>query len=145
MVSFRWKNEIRVLMAFARFGRGGMLTDNAGTGGLCCGIDRHGKLNDTAVDSAGIHYARHPTSGYRFAERISIPDYDNICKLALHLHGQLYHFDIVSWDFAIGRQGEPVFLEVNLQGVVHVYQFACNKPVFGDLTKDVLEAVRKGR
>lgn len=145
MVTFRWQNEIRVLMAFARFGRDGKLTDNAGTGGLCCGIDREGRLNDTAVDGTGTVYSRHPTSGYSFADRISIPNYDCICKLALDLHKQIFHFDLVSWDFAIGHQGEPIFLEVNFQGVVHVYQFACRKPVFGDLTKDVLEAVRDSR
>jgi hypothetical protein len=145
MVTFRWKNEIRVLLAFARFGRDGKLTDNAGTGGLCCGIDRKGRLNDAAVDGAGTLYSRHPTTGYAFASRSSIPNYDSICKLALNLHRHIFHFDIVSWDFAIGDQGDPVFLEVNFQGVVHVYQFACRKPLFGDLTKHVLEAVRDNR
>lgn len=71
MVTFRWKNEIRMLIAFARFGSHGKLTDNAGTGGLCCGIDEQGKLNDSAVDVAGMVYSRHPTTGYSFANRIS--------------------------------------------------------------------------
>jgi len=75
----------------------------------------------------------------------SLHYYDCVCKLALDLHKQIFHFDLVSWDFAIGSEGEPIFLEVNFQGVVHVYQFACRKPLFGDLTKDVLEAVRDSR
>jgi len=142
MVTLRWKNEIRVLMAFARFGTHGRLTDNASTGGLCCGIDEQGRLNDSAVDAAGTVYSRHPTTGYSFAKRIAVPNYDSVCKFALDLHRQIFHFDIVSWDFAIGDQGEPVFLEVNFRGMIHVYQFACRRPVFGDLTTEVLEAVR---
>lgn len=145
MVTFRWRNEIRLLLAFARFGTGGRLTDNAGTGGLCCGIDGRGRLNDTAVDMAGKIYERHPTTGYSFLNRVSIPDYDNFCSLALDLHRQIFHFDIVSWDFAVGYQGEPIFLEVNFRGVVHVYQFACRQPLFGDLTKDILEMIRDNR
>ena len=145
MVTFRWDSEIQVLMAFARFGNHGRLTDNAGTGGLCCGIDEHGRLNDAAVDAAGKIYHRHPTTGYSFGNRISIPNYADFCELARDLHRQIFHFDIVSWDLAVGCQGEPLFLEVNFQGVIHVYQFACRRPMFGDLTTNVLEAVREQR
>ena len=145
MVTLRWGNEIRVLMAFARFGSHGRLTDNAGTGGLCCGIDEQGRLNDSAVDVAGTVYSRHPTTGYSFTNRISIPNYDSVCNFALDLHRQIFHFDIISWDFAISYQGKPVFLEVNFQGVISVYQFACRQPLFGDMTKDILEAIRDSR
>jgi hypothetical protein len=145
MITFRWQDEIQVLMAFARFGNHGRLTDNAGTGGLCCGINECGRLNDTAVDMTGKIYERHPATGYSFANRISIPDYDKFCKFALDLHRQIFHFNIVSWDIAVGYQGEPVFLEVNFIGAVHIYQFACKRPMFGDLTKDVLEMIRDNR
>jgi len=145
MVTFRWKNNIRVLIAFARFGTQGRLTDNAGMGGLCCGIDERGRLNDSAVDKTGKVYSSHPTTGYSFANRLSIPNYESVCKIALDLHRQIFHFDIVSWDFAIGVEGYPVFIEMNFKGAVYVYQFACRQPLFGDLTNDVLQAVRDNR
>lgn len=145
MVTFRWKSEIRILLAFARFGNHGNLTDNAGTGGVCCGIDEQGKLNDSVIDEVGNIYSEHPMTGYPFAKTISIPNYDSICKLSLDLHRQIFNFDIVSWDIAIGNEGEPIFLEVNFRGVVNVYQFACRQPLFGDLTEEVLEAVRDNR
>ena len=58
------------------------------------------------------------------------------------MHEQIPHFDIVSWDFAVGEDGKPIFLEVNFRGAAFIYQFACG-PLFGDLTSSVLESVRK--
>ena len=145
MVTFRWEGELRSLLAFMRFGRGGKLTDNAGTGGICCGIDESGTLNDSAIDSLGTVYALHPTTGYDFSRRILIPSYDKIRDLALDLHRHLLHFDVVSWDFSVDVNGEPIFLEVNFQGVIHVYQLACRQPLFGEFTTDILESVRENR
>lgn len=142
LVTFRWNDDITLLMSFARFGTGGKLTDNAGTGGVCCGIGEGGRLNATAIDEHGTVYERHPTTGYFFGKRAVVPNYDNLCQQAVALHRRIFHFDIVSWDFAVGENSEPVFLEFNFQGVSYIYQFACEKPIFGELTKDVLELIR---
>lgn len=145
IATFRWQNDISTLMAFARFGVDKNLTDNAGTGGVCCGIDNEGRLHDTAVDLAGRVYDRHPTTDYAFEQRHVIPGFDEACQLVMDLHRQIFHFDIVSWDIVIRENGEPQLLEVNFQGMIHVYQFACRKPLFGELTAAVLEEVRTQR
>ena len=145
MVTLRWRRQIRVLMAFARFGTQGRLVDNAAAGGICVGIDDNGRFNDKAIDINGNVYEHHPTTGYAFADRLSVPRYDRVCDLVTKLHGQIYHFDFVSWDIAIDRAGEPMFLEVNFRGVAHLYQFARGGPLFGDLTDEILEAVRDRR
>lgn len=145
IVTFRWKDEVRVLMAFARFGTGGKLTDNAGTGGVCCGIGDDGRLNPVAVDEFGTIHERHPTSGYAFGQQVAIPKYDELCLEAIRLHKRIFHFDIVSWDFAVNVDTKPVFLEINFQGVSFIYQFACGKPIFGELTDEVLEHIRQTR
>ncbi|HRP07030.1 MAG TPA: sugar-transfer associated ATP-grasp domain-containing protein [Gemmatimonadales bacterium] len=142
LLTFRWGGEIRSLLAFARFGVGGKLTDNAGTGGVCCGIDADGRLHATAVDEHGALHSRHPTTGYDFGQRASVPNFDEIRSRGMALHRRLPHFDLVSWDFAVGEDAEPVFVEFNLRGAVYIYQFACGSPVFGDLTQDVLERIR---
>ena len=142
MVTFRWNNDIRVLMSFARFGTRGNLTDNAGTGGVCCGIGEQGQMNGTAVDEHGTVYQHHPTSGYDFGARAVVPHYDDMCQHAIALHRRIRHFDIVSWDFAVGENGEPVFIEFNVRGASHIYQFACGRPLFGELTQEVLEFMR---
>lgn len=142
LVTFRWHDDIRLLLSFARFGTGGNITDNAGTGGVCCGIGEDGRLHATAVDEHGTVHAQHPTTGYAFDNRIVVPNYEQICQQALALHQKIFHFDLVSWDFAVGENGEPVFLEFNLRGAIYIYQFACGKPIFGDLTAEVLELIR---
>jgi hypothetical protein len=142
LVTFRWNDEIRPLLSFARFGTAGKLTDNAGTGGVCCGIGEGGRLNATAVDEFGTVHTHHPTSGYDFGLRAVVPNYDLLCERALALHRRIVHFDIVSWDFAVDEHAEPVFLEFNLRGAVYIYQFASGKPVFGELTQAVLGRIR---
>lgn len=142
VVTFRWNGDIIVLLSFSRFGIGGNLTDNAATGGICCGIDEGGRLNPTAVDLNGTVYSRHPTTGYAFGTRAVVPNHDALCQQARTMHRRLHHFDIVSWDFAVGERGDPVFLEFNVRGTSYIYQFACGKPIFGELTQAVLERVR---
>ncbi len=142
MVTFRWKGEIINLLAFARFGVDNKLTDNAGTGGLCCGITEEGRLNSIAVDSSGRHYKKHPTTGHAFSEIGVIPSYNHICNSAISLHKQLFHFDIVSWDFSIDTESNPILLEVNFMGASYIYQFAIRRPLFGELTNDILAEIR---
>jgi hypothetical protein len=141
-VTFRWKDDIQVLLAFARFGIDGKLTDNAATGGVWCGIGEGGQLNPTAVDEYGTVYERHPTTGYFFGQRLAVPNFKKICEQAVRLHRRIFHYDIASWDFVVGEDAEPIFLEVNFQGASFLYQFACEKPLFGDLTEEVLEFIR---
>lgn len=145
LVTFRWKDQIRVLLAFARFGVEGKMTDNAGTGGVCCRIGSDGKMDDRAIDEYGTTHLRHPTSGYEFSECAYVPNYDQMCREAIELHKRIFHSDIVSWDFATNVDGSPVFLEMNFQGVSYIYQFASRKPIFGDLTREVLQYVRDHR
>jgi hypothetical protein len=145
IATFRWGSDIRVLVAFARFGVGGKLTDNAGTGGICCGIGADGTLSATGVDEYGGTYSTHPTSGYDFSRRQRIPNFERMCDLARKLHEKIFHFDIVSWDFATREDDSPVFLEMNFQGVSYIYQFAWGAPLFGDLTDEVLARVRARR
>lgn len=142
LVTFRWQCEIRFLLAFARFGSSGSINDNLGTGGLCCGIDDTGRLHDTALDAYCRSYTTHPTSGYRFATRDCVPSFDRIKMQAVDLHTRLLHFDIVSWDIAVGHEGDPIFVEANFRGYVYLYQCAARRPLFGDLTAPVLEAVQ---
>lgn len=145
IVTFRWMNEIVILLAFARFGTGGKITDNGATGGILCGIDDEGRLNAKGIDENVIIYTKHPTTDYSFSKREKIPSFEIICSHAKNMHKQIFHFDIVSWDFVIGEEGEPIFLEVNFLGESWMYQIAAEKPLFGSLTEDVLHVLRDKR
>ncbi len=143
LLTLRWDGAPRVLVAFARFGVDGRVTDNAGTGGIACGIDDDGRLHDAAVDKAGRVHRRHPTSGYDFGARQHVPGFDAARRLVVELHAQLPHFDLVSWDIAIDPLAAPVFVEANFRGSSFLYQFASRRPIFGDLTPQVLAALRR--
>ncbi|QKQ24981.1 sugar-transfer associated ATP-grasp domain-containing protein [Candidatus Reidiella endopervernicosa] len=145
IVSFRWQDEIHILLSILRFGIDGNIFDNASNGGIFCGIDRNGETHKTAFDKKGTAYCVHPTSGYEFSNQITIPNYPQLCELAVELHSQIFHFDIVSWDFSISPQSEPIFLEVNFRGSADTYQLASGKPLFGNLTDEVLKTVRESR
>jgi hypothetical protein len=144
LVTFRWGDDIGVLLAFARFGRDRKVIDNATGGGLCCGIDEQGLLNSRAVDTYGILYRNHPTTGYDFRCLTYIPGYKRICEYGIAMHRKIFHFDIIGWDFALDEGGDPIFLEINYRGG-WIYQFAIERPMFGELTSEVLEYVRDNR
>ena len=142
LVTFRWDDEIRVLLAFARFGSDGKVTDNARTGGVCCGIDSDGRLAATSFDRDGGRHTTHPTTGYDFTRQQSIPNYAQLCQRAMELHDRIWHFDLVSWDWAIRDDGQPIFVEFNVRGTAYTYQFALGGPMFADQTVEVLERIR---
>jgi hypothetical protein len=145
LLTFRWGDTIQCLMAFARFGNQGRINDNAGTGGLCCGIDEHGQMNAVAIDHNGRSYATHPSTGYSFSRRSHVPSFGEVRARVLTLHEQIPHFDLVSWDMTVGPDGQPIFVEANFRGAIYVYQFACRRSVFGELTVDVLRTLRRRR
>ncbi|HRQ46765.1 MAG TPA: sugar-transfer associated ATP-grasp domain-containing protein [Rhodocyclaceae bacterium] len=143
VLTFRWRGEIHLLLAFVRMGVDGRITDNAGTGGICRGVEADGSLSATGVDAYGKVYRAHPSSGFAFTSEQRVPGYERLRDYARELHERVYHFDLVSWDFVIGADEQPIFLEMNFRGASYVYQFACAKPIFGDLTPEVFAEVRK--
>ena len=62
--------------------------------------------------------------------------------MVMKLAGRMFTSSrLISWDFAVDPQGEPVLIEVNLTyGGVLVHQL-CNGPIFGDRTEDILSRV----
>ena len=57
------------------------------------------------------------------------------------LHAQMPRFRLVSWDFAIDPDGEPVLIEANLHyGELDFHQIN-NGPIFGEDTEKILKEV----
>ncbi|WP_449355103.1 sugar-transfer associated ATP-grasp domain-containing protein [Virgibacillus natechei] len=143
MVTLRWKNEIRYLLTFARFGADNGIRDNAGAGGVCLGVNDDGEFLDVAVDENGISYKHHPTTDYCFADLEPIPNFGLFKKFVIELHKDIIHHDFVSWDIVVGANGQPVFLESNFMGATWLYQLATQKPIFGELTEEILDYISK--
>lgn len=145
VVTFRWRDTIHHLLTFARFGVGGRINDNAGTGGLCVGVDDAGRLHESAINEHGLVQYTHPTTGVPFASIPHLPGYTEICNFAIGLHGDIPYFDLLSWDFGIDTNGEPILIECNFRGASWLYQFATRRPLFGELTTDVLQTIKDKR
>lgn len=143
MVTLRWKNEIKYLLTFARFGVNNSVKDNAGTGGLCIGVNDNGEFLDFAIDENCTIYTTHPTTNYNFKEYARIPEFDKFKNFVVELHKNILHHDFVSWDIAVGVDKQPIFIEANFRGATWLYQLAAQRPLFGDLTEEILQHVSK--
>ncbi len=140
IVSLLMRDGVYVLSSNLRMGVGDSRIDNVMAGGISCGINEDGTLKKYATAYySGERYERHP-QGLVF-DGFRVPSYDKTIDLVKQLHPLIPHFRLVSWDFAVNASGEPVLIEVNLRkGGINLNQFN-NGPLFGDLTKKVLDEV----
>ena len=143
MVTFRWKGEIKYLLAYVRIGSNGDIRDNGDTDtDPRVGVKDNGEFFDFALSHDGKKHTEHPTTGFKFSELKAIPNYDEFIQYVKELHEKFLHLDIISWDIAVGRDGRPVFIEANFAGPIPFYQLVSQKPMFGELTEEVMEYVQ---
>lgn len=142
MVTFRWKNEIRYLLAFARFGSNNDVRDNGSVDiSPRIGISDSGEFFKLGLSQNGQTFTHHPTTGFCFADLEPIPNFDEFKQFVIDSHKSILHLNLVSWDIIVGVDGKPIFLEANFAGTTSFYQLVTQRPFFGDLTDEVLEHV----
>ena len=140
ILSLLTQEGVKVYSSILRIGRNGTRVDNAGSGGICCGITADGKLKKYAYATKGDRYDAHPDTGLIF-EGTRIPSFEKCLAAVPKLHVQIPRFHLVSWDFAIAPDGEPVFIEANMHyGGLDVHQLN-NGPIFGEDTEKILKMV----
>lgn len=140
------EDGVHILSSILRMGFGdskvdnATAKDNASYDGMSCGIDENGCLKKYAYGyTTGKRCEQHP-DGLVF-EGFQIPSFDKAIELVKKSHPLIGHFRLVSWDIAIDEDGEPVLIEANMRkGGINFHQFN-NGPLFGDLTKQVLDEV----
>ena len=135
-------NEVRILSSVLRMGRDGARVDNASSGGIFCGINADGTLKECAYDTKGNCWTQHPQGA--IFKGLEIAGYKKCCELVKSLAGRFCTTSkLLSWDLAIGEDGEPLVIEVNMTfGQVDFHQI-CNGPIFGGMTDEVLQQVYK--
>lgn len=144
MLTLRHEREVHHLLTFARFGVGGRINDNAGTGGICVGVNHDGSFHADGLDVDATRITRHPTTNVLLSTLDPVPDYGEFRSFVVDLHARdILHHDLVSWDISVGPDGQPVFLEHNFRGAMWIYQLATKQPVFGDLTEGLLASLKK--
>lgn len=138
--TLRTNTDLHVLNATIRFGDPGNRTDVS--------FDQDGieRLNLLGLDSQG-HIMEHTYTAQAEKDDVArfglepntpLPGFDQAIELCLDVHTRLPHFDLAAFDVAIGEDGLPVLIEVNLgsPGVVF-YQFM-HGPFFGEYTEQVV-------
>lgn len=140
VVSLLRETGVTVYSVVLRMGINGMRVDNASSGGINCGVTETGYLRPRAHAKSGAILYEHPDSRIVF-EEFKVPSYEKVIEAVKNVHPLIPHFRLVSWDFAIGQDGEPVLIEANLnRGGIHINQVN-NGPLFGKDTKLVLDEV----
>jgi hypothetical protein len=143
MLTLIFENKVHILSTIVRMGANGSNVDNGHSGGIFCGVDSCGRFKDVAYTyMTGDRYDNvHPTTSVRFSD-CYIPNFDKCKDVVTGLAPRLCRVSrLTSWDLTVDKDGEPVLIEVNLAyGGLFFHQIA-NGPVFGDLTKTVIDEV----
>ena len=142
IISLLSEEGAKAYSAILRIGINGARVDNASSGGITCGITADGKLKHYAYKANGDRFEQHPDSGLAF-EGYEIPGFHRCLEAVPKLHVQVPRFHLVSWDFAVAENGDPVLVEANLNyGQLDFHQLN-NGPLFGEDTEKILKAVFK--
>lgn len=139
-------HRFSVLNILFRCGRGDVVVDNGGAGGLMCGCDTEGQLMPYALDNDLNKYTESST-GQAFG--IKIPEVKQIVQeIERNIATALPFCSFAGWDFALDSQNRPVMIEVNLGGSLGLYpgiftEQLCNEtPLFGDRTEEVITWIK---
>lgn len=130
--------------ATIRFGVAGSVTDMAHVEGVeiarVAGLSGDGCLRGYFCNQDGD---RAPLSELGIRGEDRVPGFYKAVNCCKELHKQMHHFGLVAFDVAIRSNGEPVIVEMNIDGPGSVFYQYANGPFFGDRTEDVIEWCKK--
>lgn len=143
VITYKWNASIEVMPIIMRIGRGKSCIDNAHAGGIFIAVDNDGTLHRTAFTEFCDKFNEHPDTNLKF-EGHKIYGVEGVIEAAKKLHAMIPQLGSYNWDFTIDEEGEPVLIEVNVNGGgIWVIQMAHGKGPFGENTEDVLKWIRK--
>ncbi len=105
-------NEVLVISAYMRFGRGKSFVDNWSSGGVAVGVNCDtGMLHEFAYNNQGNKFKEHPDSKKPFKD-FKIPMWDDVLRIACKLQAACTFYKFVGVDVALSKDG-PVIIEAN--------------------------------
>ena len=76
-----------------------------------------------------------------YGKNFVVPGYAKAIDFCKHLHSKIYYCDFIGWDIAIGEDGEPMFIEMNLAPSCESVQQGCG-PIFeGWILDEIMERI----
>lgn len=140
VISLFLNDEVTILSAVLRMGLGGSLVDNFTAGGIAAGIDKLGKLSEHAIDIKWQKYDR-SASGILFKET-RLEHYEKVVDCLIQAHKKMPNCRLISWDFAIDHNANPILIEVNLTFQELNFHQYHNGPLFKDRMNEMIEFVK---
>ncbi len=137
LLTYRSGMEVILLYGVIRIGKAGQVTDNESAGGISTRINPDGTLAKYAFGSPGNDMVEKTDSGITL-EGYAIPSYHAVVEKVKELHLRLPYFNIAAWDFAVGENGEPVFIEWNANPDLSQSAYG---PAFGENTERVISEI----
>jgi hypothetical protein len=136
-----------------RVGAPGQQVVSRGSGGWSSEIKEDNTLHEKALASEMINYENE--AGEKCVRRVSrwrdipgcfdagsgyeIPFMDRVRDAVRTAHKKLPHFRWIGWDFTVNKNGEPVLIEYNLAAGIISGQLVVGRPVFGEMTEEILD------
>lgn len=130
VISFLFQDQVHILSSILRIGAPHAQVDNFHQGGSSRQIHPDGSLSSCALYASDYDY--HPVED----QGEIIQGYDQVIHLIKKVHPRFPHLRWLGWDFAIGRDYQPIFIEMN--PLAWHNQGECG-PSFGDMTREVLD------
>ena len=137
VVSLFYNDEVTIICALLRTGRNNFELDNYSQGGVSIGVYPSGVLHDYGFDMYCNKYYEHPDSHQVF-KGYKLFGYGKVVEQIKRLHPTLPHFKHISWDFAVGPDGEPILMEFNTRGDVTIIQQNGDLP-YGKYTDEIFD------
>lgn len=143
IMTYLWKDNIEIVPAVMRIGRGTSFLDNAHAGGMFIGVNEDGTLHDRAFTEFKEEFTEHPDTHVKF-KGYKIQHFDKVIGAAIKMHSAMPQLGIVNWDITIGQDEEAVLVEANTSGGgIWVFQMAWGCGPFGENTEEILSWIRK--
>lgn len=132
--------EIKIIYAVIRIGRKDKVVDNETAGGIKADIDlQTGRIKGVAFGSPTEKTMPKTDSGEILNDYL-IPSFPSVLEFVKGLHERLPYFNLIGWDIAVDKEGNPMLIEWNraaeLSQVAH-------GPAFGDYTEEILSVVKR--
>jgi hypothetical protein len=132
------KNNVVIpLQAVFRIGRPGKITDNQASGGISCGINREGTMNDFAIDKYGNKYLE--SNGIRFSDIDKVYMFEEMSVMAIRIAQKQFYSRLLGFDFCVDNLGKVRLLEINNSNIETNFLQMNNGPLFGSYTEEIVQ------
>ncbi|MBQ9532120.1 MAG: hypothetical protein IJR70_08605 [Eubacterium sp.] len=140
IVSYANENGIRILRSYFQVGTSEKARmGQVAFGGICVSVHEDGTLYPIGYDVNYDGHKEHPC-GIAF-DGYKLPSFDKVCEAAIKCHEKMGDFRLISWDFTVGKDGEPIFIEMNIKYGGTMYHQLSSGGFFGERTDEYLNEI----